>query len=77
MPTNPNCKHDRGFKCAEINPEIGYKFYCVHVCGYFMDFNPALYPEGVAFNKKFGLGGKELPKLKSSEVDIATLKMGS
>lgn len=69
MPLNPACKHDSAFRCTWIMEAGNYQFYCTHGCGYYMAFNPRLYPEGVSFPEWPEMKGKLLPPLRSHEVD--------
>lgn len=54
------CIHDGRFFCTQVScqqQDTGsiYVFACEHHCGYYLNFDPAVYPQGVAYHKDPGL----------------------
>lgn len=58
-----NCKHDRWFKFTWQIP--GWE--CGYGCGFQLNFDPHIYPEGVAYVDKPPYGEKVLPTLIRSK----------
>lgn len=43
------CKHDIGFHCQDPHCDGNNVFACNMGCGFFLNFDPEKYPNGIAF----------------------------
>jgi len=47
---NRMCRHDQGFYlCTSANSPYPGAWYCNHLCGYSLNFDPCKYPDGVSY----------------------------
>ena len=42
------CKHEMGFQFIDLKDSVDF-YFCNHMCGFSLNFNPDTYPDGVAF----------------------------
>lgn len=58
------CLHDKGFVWISTeHMDIGYPavWLCANLCGYYLNFDPSKFPEGVAYTQEAPEGKKQFP----------------